>query len=99
MKLATDVLKIVTHEDAEVAKKPPMRAGGQEPASEIEPANLVELLKDIDSIKSEIHERMRRVEAVKQAKSLLMEDAARTEALNKKLAEIGKIMSAVQSGS
>lgn len=98
MKLATDVLKIVTHEDAELAKKPPMRAGEQDPASELEPANLVELLNDIDSIKSEIHERMRRIEAVKQAKSLLMEDAARTETLNRKLAEIGKLMNAVQSG-
>jgi len=96
--MATDVLKIVTHEDTETAKKPPMRAGEQEIVSEVEPANLVELLSDIDNIKREIHERMRRVEAVKQAKSLLMEDAARTEALNKKFAEIGKLMNSVNSG-
>jgi len=98
MKTASEALKIVTHEDAELAKKPPVRAGVPEPVSE-SPQNLMELLNDIDGIKREIHERMRHFEAVRQAKSLLLEDAVKTEALNKKLAEIGKIMSAARSDS
>ena len=96
MKTASDALKIVTHEDAELAKKPPVRAGELESVSE-SPQNLMELLNDIDGIKREIHERMRRFEAVKQAKSLLVEDAVKAGVLNQKLAEIGKIMSAARS--
>jgi len=95
----SEVLKIVTPEDVELAKKPPVRAIEQAPAGdEVDPRNLMDLLGDIDGLKHEIHERMRRIEAVKQARSVLLEDAARTEALNKKLAEMGKAMSAAQAG-
>jgi hypothetical protein len=96
MKTASDAFKIITYEVAELAKKPPMRAGELESVSE-SPQNLMELLNDIDGIKREIHEKMRRSEAVKQAKSLLTEDAVKAGALKKKLAEIGKIMNAVRS--
>src|ERR1700730_7814603 len=95
MKLMSDALKIVTHEDAELAKKAPMRAWEQDFSTETDDDNLMGLLGEIDGLKQEIHERMRRVEAVKQAKSVLLEDAVRTEALNKRLTEIGKVMSAV----
>jgi hypothetical protein len=95
MKLMSDALKIVTHEDAELAKKAPMRAWEQDFSTETDNDNLMGLLGEIDGLKQEIHERMRRVEAVKQAKSVLLEDAVRTEALNKRLTEIGKVMSAV----
>jgi len=78
----SEVLKIVTPEDVELAKKPPVRAIEQAPAGdEVDPRNLMDLLGDIDGLKHEIHERMRRIEAVKQARSVLLEDAARTEAL------------------
>src|SRR5271165_2038400 len=97
IKMASDTLKIVTHEDAVLAKKPPLRVGEQVPADDEEPDKLMELLGDIDGLKQEIHDRMRRLEAVKQARSLLREDALRTEALNKRLAEFGKVMSAVNS--
>jgi hypothetical protein len=96
--MASDALKIVTHEDAVLAKKPPHRAVEQPPAQDEEPDKLMGLLGDIDGLKQEIHERMRRLEAVKQARSLLLEDAQRTEALNKRLAEFGKVMSSVNSG-
>jgi hypothetical protein len=96
--MANDALKIVTHEDVELAKRPLGRAGVMNPADAVDPAKLMEMLGDIDSLKREIQDRMRRIEAVKQAKSLLIEDAQRTEALNKRLAEIGKVMSAVHSG-
>jgi hypothetical protein len=97
--MAGDVLKIVTHEDVVLAKKPPLRSAEPVSGSDGEPDKLMELLGDIDGLKQEIHERMRRLEAVKQAKSLLLEDALRTEALNKRLAEFGKVMSSVNSGS
>ena len=96
--MANDALKIVTHEDVEQAKWPVSRAGVSNPADAIDPAKLMDMLGDIDSLKREIQDRVRRIEAVKQAKSLLVEDALKTEALNKRLAEIGKVMSAVHSG-
>jgi hypothetical protein len=98
MKLASDALKIVTYEDAELAKKPPLRAGEQIAGGETENDNLIGLLGEIDGLKQEIHERMRRVEAVKQAKSVLLEDALRTAALNKRLAEMGRVMSSFHPG-
>jgi uncharacterized lipoprotein YehR (DUF1307 family) len=99
VKPLSDALKIVTQEDIELAKKPPMRAADQIPGSDSDSTNLMGLLGDIDGLKNEIHERMRRIEAVKQAKSVLLEDAERTEALNRRLAEIGKAMTVAQSGS
>jgi hypothetical protein len=97
VKPLSDALKIVTQEDVDLAKKPSVRAE-QNLGSDADSTNLMGLLGDIDGLKNEIHERMRRIEAVKQAKSVLLEDAERTEALNKRLAEIGKAMSVVQSG-
>jgi hypothetical protein len=94
--MANDALKIVTHEDVEQAKRPVGRTAN--PVEAVDPAKLMDMLGDIDSLKREIQDRMRRIEAVKQAKSLLVDDALRTEALNKRLAEIGKVMSAVHSG-
>ena len=98
MKMTSDVLKIVTHEDAETARKSPARAGELNLGINADPANLMELLVDIDGLKQEIHDRMRRIEAVKQARSVLLEDAERTEALNRRMAEIGKAMSSAQPG-
>jgi hypothetical protein len=98
VKPLSDALKIVTQEDVELAKKPPVRAADQISGSDMDSTNLMGLLGDIDGLKNEIHERMRRIEAVKQAKSVLLEDAERTEALNRRLAEIGKAMTVAQSG-
>jgi hypothetical protein len=96
--MANDALKIVTHEDLEQAKRPMNRTGSTNSVEAVDSAKLMDMLGDIDGLKREIQDRMRRIEAVKQAKSLLVEDALRTEALNKRLAEIGKAMSAVHSG-
>jgi DNA repair exonuclease SbcCD ATPase subunit len=98
MKLASDALKIVTQGNAGVAKNSSLRAWEQNDGAESDTDNLMGLLGEIDGLKQEIHERMRRVEAVKQAKSVILEDAVRTEALNKRLAQIGKVMSAVHPG-
>ena len=98
MKPLNEALKIVTQEDVELAKKVPVRAAEQGVGGDADSANLMGLLGDIDGLKNEIHERMRRIEAVKQAKSVLQEDAERTEALNRRLAEIGKAMTVAQSG-
>jgi DNA repair exonuclease SbcCD ATPase subunit len=98
MKLASDTLKIVSHEEGELAKKPLLRAGEQNSSTQTDNDNLMDLLGEIEGLKQDIHERMRRVEAVKQAKSVLLEDAVRTEALNKRLTEIGKVMSSANPG-
>ena len=94
----SDALKIVTHEDAALAKKPPVRAAEQEAWIEVDSTKLIDLLDDIDGLKYEIHERMRRIEAVKQAKSVLQEDAVKTAALNKRLAELGRAMGGAHVG-
>lgn len=96
--MMSEGLKIVTSDDVEQAKKPAVRQTEPEEWSDAEPSQLVELLDDIDGLKYEIHERMRRIEAVKQAKSVLLEDAIKTEALNKKLAALGKAMAQAPSG-
>jgi hypothetical protein len=98
MKPFSDGLKIVTQEDAELARKLPPRSSEAHAEDEESPSQLMELLGNIDGLKQEIHERIRRIEAVKQAKSVLLEDAMRTEALSKKLSDLGKVMSAAQLG-
>jgi hypothetical protein len=64
----------------------------------LDATRLIDLLEDVDGLKREIQERMKRAEAVKQAKALLLEDAQRTEALNRKLAEIGRAVGGVHPG-
>lgn len=93
----SDALKIVTHEDAAPAKKR-ARIVKQNIRNEADPNRLMDMLGDIDGLKHEIQERVKRIEAVKQARTLLMEDAERTEALNRRLAEFGRVMTAAQSG-
>ncbi len=94
----SDALRIVTPEDAALAKKPPVRVTEAEEWKDADSTKLVDLLEEIDGLKYEIHERMRRIEAVKQARSVLLEDAVRTEALNRKLHELGRAMGGVQAG-
>jgi hypothetical protein len=88
----SEALKIVTADDAALLKQSIAHAEEQNLRSEDDSGRLIDLLKDIDSLKHEIHERMRRIEAVKQAREILLEDAARTEALNRKLTELGRAM-------
>jgi len=76
----------------------PMRSTRAKLPAEL-PAELMGMLGNIDSLKREIQDRIRRIEAVKQAKSVLAEDAIKTEALNKRLAEMNKVVTAVHSGS
>ena len=88
----SETLKIVTAEDAALLKKSVARAAEFGLQGEDDPGKLIDLLDDIDGLKHEIHERMRRIEAVKQAREILQEDALRTDALNRKLAELGRAM-------
>ena len=99
MKMSNEALKIVTPEDAEETRSMFPRLAGLHPGEELDPARLMDLLGDIDGIKREIHERMRRIDAVKEAKSLLMDESAKTEMLNKRLAEMSKLMHLADSGS
>lgn len=93
----SETLKIVTAEDAALLKKPVARVTGFGLQSEDDPGKLIDLLDDIDGLKHEIHERMLRIEAVKQAREILQEDAARTDVLNRKLAELGRAMVGVHA--
>lgn len=98
MKPLSEGLKIVSPENVEFSKRSPVRSGDASQEPEGNPEQLMELLGDMDNLKVEIQERIRRMEAVKQAKSVLLEDAVRTEALSKKLAQFGKVMSGAQLG-
>jgi len=93
----SETLKIVTAEDAALLKKPVARVTEFGLQSEDDPGKLIDLLEDIDGLKHEIHERMLRIEAVKQAREILQEDAARTDVLNRKLAELGRAMVGVNA--
>jgi DNA repair exonuclease SbcCD ATPase subunit len=66
---------------------------------EHDPGHLMNLLDDIDGIKREIQERMRRVDAVREAKSFLQDESSRTEMLNQKLSEMNRLISQAQSGT
>jgi hypothetical protein len=84
--MANDALKIVTQENVDQAKW----SLGRIPTAPEDSSKLMQMLGDIEGLRREIQERVRRIDAVKQAKSLLVEEAVRTEALNQRLAEIGK---------
>jgi hypothetical protein len=99
MKMTNEALKIVPHEIAEPGRSSLPRLAGLKPGEDLDPARLMDLLGDIDGIKRDIQERMLRIEAVKEAKTLLMDEAARTEILNKRLTEMSRLMKAVDSGS
>jgi hypothetical protein len=95
----SESLKIVTAEDAALLKRNAARVEGHGLSGGDDPGRLVDLLEGIDGLKHEIHERMRRIEAVKQAKEILLEDAVRTEALNRKLNELGRTMATDAQGA
>ncbi len=86
----SEVLQIFAHEDPIQGKKPPLRIAESESTVSVDANRLMGLLDEMEGLKQEIQDRMRRMEAVKQAKSLLLEDALRTEALNKRLAELSR---------
>src|SRR4051794_17940421 len=95
----SEALKIVTAEDVALLRRSGAWVEEQGPTGKDDPGRLVDLLEDIDTLKHEIHERMRRIDAVKQAKEILREDALRTEELNRKLAELGKAMATGAQGT
>jgi hypothetical protein len=94
LKTTSDALDIVAHSDFNRNIAPAAEELDQ--WSSVDPARLIDLLENIDGLKQEVQERMRRVDAVNKAKSLLQEDAIRTEALNRKLAELGKAFGEVR---
>lgn len=96
LKTHSDALNIVASTYPDVGGNSRSRADEQEPWTGVDPLRLIDLLENIDGLKQEVQERMRRVEAVNQAKSLLQEDAIRTEALNRKLAELGRAFGEVR---
>jgi len=99
LKTHSDALNVVANSYADPGRKLAPHADEQEPWSGLDPVRLIDLLENIDGLKQEVQDRMRRIEAVNQAKSLLQEDAIRTEALNRKLAELGKAFGEVRHES
>ena len=89
----SEAFQLITSSSPEYNRKPPFRTDDPGLWTDVQADQLVNLLEDMDGLKHEIHERMRRIEAVKQAKSVLREDALRTEALNQKLACIRESLS------
>jgi hypothetical protein len=92
----TDFLKMFTPEDAEVVKKTLARIDEQDRWNDVFSTKLIELLDNIDGLKKEIRERMRRVESIKFAESVLLDEASKTENLNLKLAETEKALEALR---
>ena len=96
LKTTSDALNVLAPAYPELARKSPPRVEEHESWSGVDPARLIDLLENFDGLKQEVQDRMRRIEAVNQAKAFLQEDAIRTEALNRKLAEIGKAFGEVR---
>jgi hypothetical protein len=96
LKTNSDALNLVAPSHPDLGRKFPPYAEEQEPLSGVDPLLLIDLLENIDGLKQEVQERMRRTEAVNQAKMLLQEDAIRTESLNRKLAELGRAFGEVR---
>jgi len=89
MRVASEAFRIISRPDVEQAEEFPHSAEERRGAIGDEASGLVDLLSDIDGLKHEINERIRRLDAVKQAKAILAEDATRTEILNRRLAGLG----------
>ena len=85
--LVSDLLSKFTPDDTEVVKKTLSRIDEQDKWNDVFSTKLIELLDNIDGLKKEIRERMRRVESIKFAESVLLDEAARTEVLNTKVLE------------
>jgi hypothetical protein len=90
MKVVNDAFRIVPRPETESWEESRSSAEEQRGLSSDDPSGLIDMLKDIDGLKEEIHERIRRLEAVRQAKAVLMEDAARNDMLSRRLAELGR---------
>lgn len=96
MSLLGDVAKWFGPEDAELVKKTLTRMDEQDKWNDVFSTKLIELLDNIDILKKEIRERMRRVESIKFAESVLLDEAARTEELNTKLSETEKALNVLR---
>jgi len=96
LKTNSDALNVVAHSHPDLGRKFPSYADEQDSLSDVDPVRLIDLLDNIDGLKREVQERMRRTEAVNQAKMLLKEDAIRSEALNRKLAELSRAFGEVR---
>src|ERR1700682_4272084 len=90
MRVVNDAFRIVPRPDAESWQESQGSAEEQRALSSDDPSGLIDMLKDIDGLKEEIHERIRRLEAVRQARAILLEDAARNDMLSRRLAELGR---------
>jgi len=90
MRIVNDAFRIVPRPDAESWQESEGSAEEQLALSSDDPSGLIDMLKDIDGLKEEIHERIRRLEAVRQARAILLEDAARNDMLSRRLAELGR---------
>lgn len=86
------ILDIFSASDPELVKKTLARIDEQDKWNDVFSTKLIELLDNIDGLKKDIRERMRRVEAVKVAESMLLDEAAKTETLNTKLEETKKAL-------
>jgi len=96
LKATSDALNIQAQAYPEIPRKSLLHVEEQELSGDVDPARLIDLLEQIDRLKQEVQDRIRRIEAVNQAKTLLQEDGIRTEALDRKLAEAGKALGEIR---
>lgn len=86
------ILDIFSPSDPELVKRTLTRIDEQDTWNDVFSTKLIELLDNIDGLKKDIRERMRRIESVTIAESMLLDEAARTETLNTKLAETRQVL-------
>ncbi len=89
MRVANDAFRVISRSETEPHEESGLTTLEPRPVTGDEGNGLVRLLNDIDGLKHEIQERIRHADSVRQARALLMQEAARTEALNRRLAGLG----------
>lgn len=89
MRVVNDAFRIVSRSDSDPDEESRNPSDEERYRNGEDSAGLGVLLNDIDGLKHEIQDRIRRQEAVRQARAVLMDDAARTDGLNRRLAALG----------
>ena len=97
--MSNEALKIVPQGNFDQTGSDLPRLAGNPSGEGFSQSRLENLLGDIDGVKREIHESMRRIDAVREAKSLRTDESRSTEILNSRLAEMTKLVNALKSES
>ena len=96
MSILKHVVGAFSPEDPVLVQRTLARIAEQDTWNDVFSTKLIELLDNIDGLKHDLRERMRRIESVTRAESALLDEATRTESLNTKLAETEQALNQVR---